>query len=350
MSRRVSIGGGRGIERISKKIGTFDNLLCFSMHTIRLMIGERTVIRRHNALIKNFRDNKILWLMALPAIVFFILIDYVPMAGIVIAFKDYDFREGIFLSPWAGFENFRFFFLSGKAWLITRNTILYNGTFLILGTIFELTVAIFVAELPGRVFKKTAHSLLFFPYFISWVLVGAFVYNLFNYEFGTINSILRSIGVEPIDIYGLPSAWKYILTSANLWKWTGYGSIIYLAAIMSINPELYESASIDGATIFQKTFRITIPMLKPTIIILLLLNLGRILRGEFEMFYQLVGNNGQLYRATDIIDTFVFRSLLRSFDVGMASAANFYQSVFSFLAVVGSNWVVRRRNNEYALF
>lgn len=288
--------------------------------------------------------------MALPAIVFFILIDYVPMAGIVIAFKDYDFREGIFFSPWAGFDNFRFFFLSGKAWLITRNTILYNGAFLILGIVTELSVAIFVAELPGRYFKKTAHSLLFFPYFISWVLVGAFAYNLFNYEFGTINSILRTIGLQPIDIYGLPSAWRYILTGANLWKWTGYGSIIYLAAIMGINPELYESASIDGANIFQKTFRITLPMLKPTIVILFLLNLGRILRGEFEMFYQLVGNNGQLYRATDIIDTFVFRSLIRSFDVGMASAANFYQSVFSFGVVVITNWMVRRHNNEYALF
>jgi putative aldouronate transport system permease protein len=288
--------------------------------------------------------------MALPAVIFFIMIAYVPMAGIVIAFKDYDFREGIFGSPWVGFENFRFFLLSGKAWLITKNTVLYNLAFLFVGLIAEISVAVAVAEVPGRIIKKASHSMLFLPYFISWVLVGAFMYNLFNVEYGTINTVLGKLGLEPINVYGTPGAWKFILTVAHLWKWTGYGSVIYLAAIMGINPELYESASIDGATVFQQAFRITIPMLKPTILVLLLLNIGRILRGEFEMFYQMVGNNGQLFQATDIIDTFVFRSLIRSFDVSMASAANFYQSVFSFVTVVLSNRLVRRYDRDYALF
>lgn len=288
--------------------------------------------------------------MALPAIVFFIMIAYVPMAGIIIAFKDYDFREGIFGSPWVGFENFRFFFLSGKAWLITKNTVLYNLAFLLAGLVFEISVAVVVAEVPGKIIKKASHSMLFLPYFISWVLVGAFMYNLFNVEYGTVNTVLTRLGLQPVNIYGNAGAWKYALTAAHIWKWTGYGSIIYLAAIMGINPELYESASIDGATVFQQTLRITIPLLKPTILVLLLLNIGRILRGEFEMFYQMVGNNGQLFQATDIIDTFVFRSLIRSFDVSMASAANFYQSVFSFITVVLSNRLVRRYDRDYALF
>ena len=294
--------------------------------------------------------NRTLYLMFLPVAVFYLVFAYLPMTGIVMAFKEFNYRSGIWFSPWNGLKNFEFFFRSGKAWLVTRNTILYNLTFLACYTIFSMTVAIFIAELTGKYVKKLAQSAMFLPYFISWVVGAAMVYNLFNYDYGLVNKLLGWFGAPPMDIYSTPAYWYVLLPLFYVWKWVGFGSVLYLAAIMGIDQEQYEAATIDGANMFQRIYHITLPSLKPTMVILILLGLGRIMRGEFDMFYQLIGNNGILMNATDIIDTLVFRAVVVTNDFGMAAAAGFYQSVLSFLIIVGANELVRRLEKDYALF
>lgn len=288
--------------------------------------------------------------MIMPAVLYFFIMCYVPMSGIVLAFKKFTYTGGIFGSPWSGFDNFKFFFLSGQAFNVTKNTILYNIAFMVINNILQIFTAIILAELAGKYFKRFTQSVMFLPYFISWVVVGAFVYNLFNYEFGAVNTFLKSVGLEPLDVYSNPGAWKYILVAFNSWKWVGYGTVLYLAAIINIDAELFEAADIDGANIFQKIRKITLPSIKPTVIILILISVGNIMKGDFQMFYQIVGNNGLVLEATDVIDTFVVRSLLQTQEFGMTAAAGLYQSVFSFLIIVTVNFVIRKIDNEYALF
>ncbi|SFB56399.1 putative aldouronate transport system permease protein [Cohnella sp. OV330] len=298
----------------------------------------------------DIRKHKVLYMMFLPIAIYFLVFSYFPMAGIIIAFKDYNYAGGIWGSAWSGWDNFAYFFKSGKAWLVTRNTIGYNVVFLACYTFFSVAVAIFIAEMRSKWFKKTAQSFMLLPYFVSWVIVAAFVYNLFNYEFGVVNTVIGWFGGEPIDIYGSPRYWYFLLPIFYVWKWVGFGSILYLAAIMGIDQECYEAAVIDGATVFKKIYYITIPLLMPTMIILVLLGLGRVLRGEFDMFYQLIGNNSMLMDATDIVDTLVFRSLVGTPDFGLASAAGFYQSVLCFVIILAVNGAVKLYNKEYSLF
>lgn len=288
--------------------------------------------------------------MALPAVVVVLLFGYIPISGIILAFKDFRYNLGIFRSPWAGFENFRFFFISGTGFLVTRNTIVYNLLNLATSQFLAVTLAILISEMRGVYFKKIAQSITFLPYFISWIIVGVFVYNIFNYEKGTLNTLLKSFQIAPINMYSKPIAWVFIIMFFNSWKWVGYSSLVYIAAIMSINMECFESADIDGANIFQKIRHITIPSITPTITIIVLLNIGRLLRGDFQMFYQIIGDNGQLFNATDVIDTFVFRSLIHSGDLTMASAANFYQSVLCFVIIILVNTLVKKLRPDYALF
>jgi putative aldouronate transport system permease protein len=301
-------------------------------------------------LIKELKKKRTLFLMLLPAVLYFIIFAYAPMAGSIVAFKEYNFAKGIFGSPWAGFTNFRFFFISGQAWRVTRNTLLYNLMFMTTGNVLQVIVALFMSEFVSKKYKKIAQSLLFLPHFISWVVVGAFMYNIFNFDIGLLNGLLRAVGAEPVDVYQRPDLWPVILGVANLWKGVGYGSILYLAAIMGLPYEIYEAATVDGANIFQRIRLITLPLLLPTMVTLLLLSIGTIFRSNFDMFYQTVGENGQLYAATDVIDTFVFRSLLRSYDFGMSSAAAFFQSVLNFATIMVVNGVVRKIDYDYALF
>ncbi|QMV40988.1 ABC transporter permease [Cohnella cholangitidis] len=301
-------------------------------------------------MIRELRKNWPLYTMFLPIAVYFLIFAYAPMAGIVMAFKDFNYRGGIFGSPWNGFDNFEYFFRSGKAWLVTKNTIMYNVVFLGAYTLFSVMTAIFLSEVYNKFFKRVSQTFLFLPYFISWVTVSAFVYNFLNYEYGIVNVILRKLNLDAIDIYSSPSVWFLILPLLYVWKWVGYGSILYLAAIVGIDQEVYEAATIDGASRWQKITRITIPLLKPTMIILILLGLGRIMRGEFDMFYQLIGNNGMLMDATDIIDTLVFRSLVGTQDFGMASSVGFYQSVLTLIIILSANYLVRRYDKDQALF
>ncbi len=288
--------------------------------------------------------------MITPVMAYFVLFSYIPMVGIYYAFTRYNMQGGLFGSPFVGLKNFEFLFTSGTIAKITANTVLYNLAFILIGSLVEITVAIMLAEITNKVFKKTAQSMLLLPHFISYVLVAVFAYNLLNVDNGVINSLLQKWGMDPYPFYSEPSAWKYIFVIVNVWKGTGYGSVVYLAAIMGISEEYYEAAKIDGATVFQQIRRITLPLLKPTFIILFLFSLGRIMKGQFDMFFQLVGRNSLLMDATDIIDTYVYRSLTQNFDIGMGTAAGLYQSVFGFFLVMLTNAIVKKVNPDYALF
>ena len=300
--------------------------------------------------ITELRKNKILFLMIAPVLVFFVVFSYFPMVGVYYAFTNYNFDGGLFGSPFVGMQNFKFLYESGALLSLTKNTVLYNLAFIFIGNLLQLICAIFLSELTSKWFKKTAQSIMFLPFFISFVLVGAFVFNLFNTETGVINALLKQFGMQTYDFYMNTEPWKYIIIFFNVWKGLGYGTVIYLAAIMSISDEYHEAAKIDGANIFHRIRYITIPMLIPTFILLILLSLGGILKGQFDLFYQIIGNNGMLYESTDIIDTYVYRSLAVNFDIGMGTAAGLYQSFFGFVLVMTVNWIIKKTREDYALF
>ena len=302
------------------------------------------------ALFREISASKALLLMLLPAVIYFLVFAYIPMAGIILAFKEYDYSLGIFNSPWNGFTNFKFFFIGGAAWKLTRNTLLYNLAFIITGNILQLAAAIALSEMRRLRFKKLMQSLMFLPYFISWVLVGGFMFDILNKDYGMIPNMMSIIGLNRPDIYGSPNVWPGLIVFVNNWKSIGYGSVIYLAAITSIDPAMYEAAMIDGANVFQLMRHITLPSLVPTVITLVLLSIGQIFRGNFQMFYQLTGNNGLLYPTTDVIDTYVVRSLLKNSDYGMAAASGAYQSVFGFVFIMLVNGAVKKVDPQYALF
>lgn len=294
--------------------------------------------------------NRTLWVMLLPGIALVTLFSYIPMAGIVMAFKNYNFRLGIFGSPWNGFENFRFFFASGDAIRVTRNTFLYNIAFIILNTFLELLIAIILSELGGKLFKKITQGSMFLPYFISWVVVGSIAYNLFNYENGLVNHILRTLGMDAVNIYGEQKAWPFIIILFNAWKGVGYGMVVYLAAIAGVDREMNEAAEIDGASIFQRIRYITVPSILSTVVIMTLLSIGRVFRGDFSLFYQLAGNNSAVFDVTDVIDTYVFRSLTTGTNLGMSAAVGVYQSVLCFITIMLANGAVKKIEPDYTLF
>jgi putative aldouronate transport system permease protein len=289
-------------------------------------------------------------LMLSPVILFFFINSYLPMVGIYYAFTRFNFEGGLFGSPFIGLENFKFLFTSGTILNITKNTILYNLAFIILGNFLQVFIAILLSEVPNRFFAKFTQSAMFLPYFVSYVIVGVLVYNLFSFESGLVNSTLRSMGLTEFDAYSTPGLWKFVLVALYLWKQLGYGTVIYLAAIMGISSDYYEAAKIDGANIFKQIRHITIPLLVPTFILLFLFSLGHIMRGQFDLFYQVIGPNGLLFDATDIIDTYVFRALRMNFDIGMGTAAGLYQSLFGFIIIMTVNWLIKRNHDEYALF
>ena len=310
-------------------------------------------MKRGKIFLQEIRKNRVLYLMAIPAVLYFVIFAYGPMAGVYLAVTKYNFKQGIFGSPFTGFENFRFLFSGGKdaiIWRLTKNTVLYNLAFLFLGNILQIIFAIIVSEYQGRRMKRFSQSAMFLPYFISYVIVGVLIYNVFNYEYGMANGILKFFGMEPVNFYSRPEIWKYVIIAVNLWKGIGYGMVVYLAAIMGLDQGIYEAASIDGANVFKRIWYLTIPLLKPTFIMLILFSLGGILKGQFDLFYQIIGNNGQLYAATDIIDTYVYRSLTVNFDVGLGTAAGLYQSFFGMILVLTVNFIVRKLDEESALF
>ncbi|MCL1795647.1 MAG: ABC transporter permease subunit [Clostridia bacterium] len=295
------------------------------------------------------RKNKLLFLMIAPAVLWFFVFSYLPMSGVYLAFTKFNFIDGLFHSPFVGFRNFEFLFFSGTIGRLIANTVAYNLAFILVGNLFQITCAIILSEIPGRVFRKTSQSLMFLPYFISYVMVGVFAYNLLNYS-GVVNTWITALGGRKISFYTTSGIWKYIIVAFNTWKGLGYGTIVYLAAITSIDPEYYEVAKISGASILQQIRYITLPLLRPMFVFLLLFSLGGIMKGQFDLFYNLIGSNGLLYSATDVIDTYVYRALTVNFDMGMGSAAGLFQSSFGLLMVLGVNFIVRKIQPDYALF
>ncbi|MCR5033035.1 MAG: ABC transporter permease subunit [Lachnospiraceae bacterium] len=299
---------------------------------------------------KVIRRHWLLLLMLLPSLLYVIIFSYLPMTGIVLAFKQYNYNGGIYFSPWNGLTNFKALMISGKLGMVTRNTLLYNIGFIFLGVIFEMGSAILINELISKVFKKVSQSLMFLPYFISWVVAGAIMYNIFNYEKGVFNHVLVMLGASPFDLYNTPGAWPFVIIALKLWKQTGYGSVVYLAAITGLDQEMFEAASIDGASAWQKIRYLTIPSLIPTMMILVLLGIGNIFRGDFGLFYQTVRSSALLQPATDIIDTYVFRLLIDNGNIGVSAAASLYQSVLCFVTITIANKLVKKANPDYALY
>ena len=254
------------------------------------------------------KRSKVLLCMLIPALAYVILFCYIPMTGVSLAFKNFKYALGIFKSPWCGWDNFRYLFVTGKIWSLTRNTLLYNIAFIFLGLLFEVGFAILLSEINNKLFKKIAQGFMFLPYFISWVVVATVMLNIFGSN-GVLNSILAHFGVTDFSIYKQVKQWPIVLVLVRLWKQTGYGTVVYLASIAGIGKDLYEAASIDGASVWQKIRYITLPSLKPTIMIMVLLALGNVFRGDFGMFYQLVGSNQLLLNSSDILDTYIYRMI-----------------------------------------
>lgn len=300
--------------------------------------------------LRTVKKHWILLLMLLPAVAYVIIFSYVPMTGIVLAFKDYQYAGGIYGSPWNGLDNFNALLVAGKLGQVTRNTLLYNIAFIFLGMVFEMGSAILLNEVVFKKFKKTAQTFMFLPYFISWVVAGAIMYNVFNFERGVANNLITALGGQPFDLYNTPNAWPPILIFLKIWKGTGYGSVVYLAAITGLDQEMFEAATIDGANVWQKIRYITIPSLVPTMMILVLLAIGNIFRGDFGLFYQTVKSSAILQPVTDVIDTYVFRLLINNSDVGVSAAAGLYQSVLCFITITICNKLVKKVQPDYALY
>lgn len=292
-----------------------------------------------------------LYLMFLPGGIYLFINNYIPMAGIIVAFKNYNARQGIWKSAWAGFKNFQFLFATPDAWIITRNTILYNLAFIIVNMVLGIIFAIFICDCVNEKLKKTYQSAILFPYLMSAVILGYIVFAFLSQSTGIVNNtILPALGIDPIDWYSKAEYWPFILIFVNTWKGVGYGTLIYISAINGIDPSLYEAAELDSATKWQKIKYITLPFLEPTIITLTLMSVGRIFYSDFGLFYQVPRNSGLLYSTTNVIDTYVYRGLMNSGNVGMSAAAGFYQSIVGFIIVLTANAVVRKFSKENAMF
>jgi putative aldouronate transport system permease protein len=300
---------------------------------------------------KTFKRYRALFLMIVPGMIYLLINNYLPMFGVIIAFKDINYRKGIFGSNWAGLKNFEYLFTTADAWIITRNTILYNGFFILINLALAVAVAILLNEVKNRFMSRFYQSVILLPYLISMVIVGYLALAMLNVENGYINHhILPLFGLEPISWYSEPKYWPYILTFVNIWKNVGYLCIIFLAAIVGIDNEYYEAATLDGANKWQQIKTITLPLLAPAITIMALLSIGRIFYSDFGLFYQVPLNSGPLQPTTDVIDTYVYRGLMTLGDIGMSSAAGFYQSVVGFVLVLVSNFIIRRKSPDQALF
>lgn len=292
-----------------------------------------------------------LYIFMVPGLVYLLINNYIPMAGIVVAFKKMDYRKGIFGSPWTGFKNFEFLFKTKDAWVITRNTICYNLVFIVLGTVTAIAVAIILNELKNIKMRKLYQTIILIPFMLSIIIVSYLVYGFLSQESGFINkSILAPLDLKEISWYAEARYWPVILVIVNLWKGFGYSSIIYFATVVGIDKTYYESAAIDGAGRWKQVTCITLPILRPTIIIMTLMAVSKIFYSDFGLFYQIPRNSGPLIEVTNTIDTYVYRGLVKNNNVGMASAAGFYQSIVGFLLVFGANYLVKRLDQDSSLF
>lgn len=304
---------------------------------------------------RRFSSNLPFFFMLLPGAFVLLINNYIPMMGVVMAFQRYrlngNFLKSLVTSEFIGLTNFEFFFKTPNAFNVTRNTILYNLVFIILGLIIPVMLAIAINELKTKVFSKLYQSIIFLPYFLSWIVVSYLAYSFFSFDSGFINkSILLPMGLEPVNWYFETKYWPFILTFFQLCKYTGYNMVVYMAAIAGIDGEYYEAAAIDGARKIQMIRHITLPLLKPLMIILTLLAVGRIFNADFGLFFNVPRNMGSLYDVTDVIDTYVFRALRNTNNVGMSAAAGLYQAIVGCITVFTANYVVRKIDKDKALF
>lgn len=292
-----------------------------------------------------------IYLMMVPGFIYLLFNNYIPIVGLAIAFKDIDFRKGIFKSDWIDFKNFEYLFKTKDALIITRNTLLYNAAFILLGIVFGVLTALLLNEISRKRLLKFYQTTILLPQLVSWIIVSYFVYALLSIDKGMINNgILPILGIKEISWYTESRYWPYIITIMQIWKTIGFNSIIYLATIIGISSDYYEAATLDGASRIKQIIHITLPLLTPTIITLFLLHVGKIFYADFGLFFQVPMNSGALFSTTNVIDTYVYRALIQLGDIGMSAAAGFYQSIVGFTLIVISNIIVRKFNKENALF
>lgn len=305
---------------------------------------------------KEFNKDQIeLSLLALPTFIWFVLFSYLPMFGVLIPFKTLHqtgkgFIDSFIHSPWVGLKNFEFLFCNNDAYIIIRNTLLYNSVFIILGIVIPVILAMMLNELLNPLYGKLCQTAMFFPYFLSWVVVGYFVFAFLSPNRGLVNQVLVQHGKTPVYWYMDKKYWPYILVFLNVWKSMGYGMVVYLASIAGIDKALYESAVIDGASKWQQAKYVTLPSLKKIIIIMFILKVGTIFRADFGLFYNVPRESGILFDYTNVVDTFVYRALMNVGDIGMSASTALLQSVIGCIMVVGANMVIRKIDKESALF
>lgn len=299
---------------------------------------------------KELATNRAMFLMLLPPFILVFINYYLPMFGVIIAFKNFNYNDGFFRSPWAGLQNFQFLFMSDAAWQITRNTIAYNLVFITLGLIFAVAFALVLNELRNKLAAKFYQSVIFLPYFLSWVVVAYLVLAFLDPNGFYNKTVVSLFNVQAVDWYASPQYWPYILPVVNLWKNVGYSIVIYLAGIAGIDQEYYEAAILDGAGKFQQIKSITIPFLVPLMIVTTIISLGNIFRSDFGLFYQVPMQQGLLAPTTEVLDTYIYKALIMSGDLGMSSAAGFYQSIVGFFTVLIANWAVGKISEENKIF
>ncbi|SHL26359.1 putative aldouronate transport system permease protein [Anaerocolumna jejuensis DSM 15929] len=292
-----------------------------------------------------------LYLMMFPGLLYFFINNYIPMAGITIAFRNYNVKKGLFGSDFIGLRNFGFLFKSDDLWKITKNTMCYNISFILLDLLLGVFFAICICEIRNKKARKVYQSAILLPYVMSIVIVAYMVYGFFNSDYGFINNtVLEGLKLQPVTWYSEPKYWPFILTFVHCWIGVGYGCMIYIASILGMDEAMFEAAKIDGATKLQQIRLLIIPLLKGTMITMVLLSVGKIFYSDFGLFYQVPQNSGTLYSVTDTIDTYVYRSLLQIGNIGMSAAAGFYQSILGFIFVVTANLIVRKIDKDSALF
>lgn len=297
-----------------------------------------------------FRENFELSVMLVPGIICLLIFSYIPMFGVIIAFKDYRNNLGILGSKWIGFQNFKFFFTSQDALRIARNTVGYGLAFIILGIVCAVTIAILLYEIKNKLALKFYQTTMILPHFLSWVIVGYITYILLEPNIGILNQILNFFGAGSFNWYLEPKYWVVILPIVNVWKTVGLNSIMYYAALMGIDEQLFEAATVDGASKWKQIRYITIPSLVPLMTILTILQIGSIIKGDFGLFYNIPRNVGLLYPTTDIIDTYIYRGLQTGDDIGITTAVGLFQSFVGFIMVVTTNKIVKKISPDNALF
>lgn len=300
--------------------------------------------------LKRLKQNYELLLLILPGSLFLLIFSYLPMYGITLAFQEFNYKQGLFGSPFVGLGNFKYLFMTDTAWRITINTLLLNGLFIVTGMAASIAIALMLFDITRKWTVKLYQSVLIFPRMLSWVVIGYMFYGIMSPQYGLLNSLLASLGIDKVDWYSRAELWPGILTLANIWAGAGMSSVLYYATLVGIEKDYFDAAAVDGASRWQITCKVTIPFLYPVITLLLILAIGNIIRADFGMFYNLTRNVPTLFSTTDVIDTYVFRALNSIGRPGMAAAAGFYQSVVGFVLIIVTNSLVRRFAPENSLY